>query len=159
MLNEASRNSDGIILTAGASSEYVARTIRTLTKTSHGPKQRIVSLVLLSVSETSERARREVTPWLLATLMRPHREEYMLADRPELMEKMRVAKKAYAAGNMGKAAAHLSGEVVDTLSICGTVDECLDHTRRFMVGGVSDVVLMPVSFGPLCDRFFRKVLA
>jgi len=161
MLELAAAYGDGVILPAGSSPDYVRKAIPIINgslKKSKKANTEIVCLAYLLVDQDSRLAKTKVKPWLFPILMRPDREELILADKPEEKTRVKQAKKYMITGDREKAESLVDDGILEAISISGNSDECLRAIREFAKAGVTHLVLNPTESKPATlEKFYAKL--
>ena len=148
LLRTAARFGDGVILSACSTVSYVRNSLPFIEqglKESGRSSIEVTCLAYLSISNDSEKARRDIKPWLFTILMRPGREDLILSDNPKQQAKVKAAKEAMADGDRENAMKLISDDIVDSISIVGNKEECLESIDRYRGSGVTELVLIPVT--------------
>jgi 5,10-methylenetetrahydromethanopterin reductase len=145
MLTKSAELSDGVVLSTGSTPHYIRWAMPHIRNGLGRSKKRefgVVCLVALGVRRDPGRAREEMMPWLLTPLLRPGRAKLVLPDETAVSD----AQRAWAAGDMKGAARKVPDEVLESVCISGDVEECVRGVEKYRGLGVTDLVLVPISF-------------
>jgi len=148
MLQLAGEIADGVLLTNGATPDYVKFALENV---KIGAERRgrdyreidLASLVILSVSEDSEGAK-EVTRELVAYLVGlPAFDQILVESGLKDYEAVTPIRKAVKAGDIREAALYVNDELVEALTVSGNPKECRHKLEKFTAAGVNLPVITP----------------
>ncbi len=145
MMKTSAKVADGVILSSGSSPFYVKRAMQRVRVglSEVGKKQfSTTCLLLCSLTKDKKKARDDLRPWLLLTLRRPGRPRKVFSEESVVRE----LEDAIASGDRKRSLAACSDDVVDALSVSGDADECIAGIQRYRRLGLTNLVLVPISF-------------
>lgn len=160
MTQLAGEIADGVLLTAGATPEYVKVAVESLKegakKAGRDPSRiDVASLVITSLSEDRETAREMVKEEIafLSTLSRMD----VVLKPSGLLENKSIPKirQAGLKGDMREAARYVDDELIDALSVAGSAEECRRGVEKLRKAGVTQPIPVPMT----ADMFSQVISA
>jgi len=149
MLQLTGEVADGVLLTAGATREYIKFAVENIkigaNRAGRKPENvDIASFVIFSVSKdpkvAMENTKREIA--FLVTL--PAMDHVLRASELLNIENVKTIRKLGQKGEMGKATEHISEDLVDSLAVCGKPQECLEKLEYFRSSGLKLPIIVPI---------------
>jgi 5,10-methylenetetrahydromethanopterin reductase len=104
----------------------------------------LASLVWVSLSDDTNKAKEYVKPWLVDLLvggaLDPHLDRIRLS-----IDEVTRTKKAWASGDTKEAYASVTEEMLDLTAVYGTRDECAKKMQEFRSAGIGLPIIMPLA--------------
>jgi len=149
MLQLAGEVADGVLLTAGATREYVSFAVENIKIGANRAGRElkdvdVASFVIFSVSKDPKVAR-EITKREIAFLVTlPAMDHILRASELLDTEDVKAIRKLGQKGEIRKAAEHVSEDLMDSLVICGKPRECLEKLEEFRSAGLKLPIIVPI---------------
>jgi 5,10-methylenetetrahydromethanopterin reductase len=153
MLETAGEVADGVLLTAGCSPKYVSMARKRIevgiSKRENSSQFDVAAIILTSISRNSYKAKNSIKRIIASLLARPGRAKLMLDENQINTKMFKKFEKLAIGGDIDKAHAYLTFDIVDSLSASGTIKECEDKIEQYREYGVDLPILMPVNLTSL----------
>jgi 5,10-methylenetetrahydromethanopterin reductase len=150
MLQLAGEIADGVLLTAGAAPEYIKLAVKNIEIGAHRAGRKldeidVASFVILSISKKDCGVVKRITRRELAFLITLPAFDYVLKACGLLEAKnVQVIREYGRKGEMGKAAEHVSEELINALAIYGKPKDCLEKFEEYRTSGLDLPVIVPI---------------
>lgn len=149
MLRLAGEIADGVLLTMLSSEDYARYALEKVKEgVNHvGRNPRDVSaacLVLLSIDKNPDAAAQAVKREIVFQLSPPRIGEFLFEKSGLDQTILKNIRAYFLKGKVDEACRYVTREVVETLTVCGTVDECADKLERYAKAGLDMIVATPV---------------
>jgi 5,10-methylenetetrahydromethanopterin reductase len=148
MIKLAVRIADGVLFSNATSPNYMKYATRVMREEAKRicrdfDEIDIASNILCAVSEDSDLAREAVKPEIVSFLSRPVRGEYIMEKADLNADLLVPIRKAFQKGDRKEASRSITDEIIDSLSIAGTPDECLKKIKQWRDAGVMLPIINP----------------
>lgn len=148
MLQLAGEIADGVLLTAGATKEYIEFAVRNVEIGAERAGRRdevdIASFVMISITHAHEAVKEEVKHQIAFLVTLPSMDQVLrlsgLAGRKEVKEIRRYGER----GEIYKAAEYVSDDLVNALTVTGTAKNCVRKIEDLEKSGLKLPVLLPL---------------
>lgn len=149
MLQLAGKIADGVLLTAGATREYIKFAIENIKNGANHAGRKlenvdVASFVILSVSKdpriAKEATKREIA--FLVTL--PAMNHVLRASELLNTENVMTIRKLGQKGEMSKAAEYVGEDLMNSLAVCGKPQECLEKLEELRSSGLKLPIIVPI---------------
>lgn len=150
MLQLAGEIADGVLLTAGATAEYVKFAVKNIEIGANraGRKLKdvdVASYVMFSVSKDPEAAREMAKHEIALLITFPAMDRVLKASGLLRTEDVKIIRRFGHKGEMSKAAKHVSEDLINALAVCGKPEECLEKLEALRSSGVKLPIIVPMS--------------
>jgi len=148
MLKLTVRIADGVLFSMATSLNYVKYATKVMqeeAKRIHRDFDEIdvASNISCAVSEDSDLAREAVKPGIISFLSRPVRGEDIMGKADLSTDLLVPIRRALQKGDRKEALKSVTDEIIDSLSIAGTPDECIKKLKQWRTAGVKLPVIAP----------------
>ena len=149
MLQLAGEIADGVLLTAGATREYVKFAVENIKKGANRAGRKpedvdVASFVIFSVSKDPEVAKEAIKREIAFLVTLPAMDHVLRASELLNTENVRTIRKLGQRGEMSKAAEHVSEDLVNSLAVCGKPQECLEKLEELRSSGLGLPIIVPI---------------
>jgi len=149
MLQLAGELGDGVLLTAGATREYIRFAVENIKKGANRAGRKpedvdVASFVIFSVSKDPEVAKEAIQREIAFLVTLPAMDHVLRASELLGTENVSTIRKLGQKGEMEKAAEHVSEELVNSLAVCGKPQECLERLEEFRSSGLGLPIIVPI---------------
>lgn len=149
MLQLAGEIADGVLLTAGATREYIKFAVENIKNGANRAGRKpedvdIASFVIFSVSKDPEVAKEAITREIAFLVTLPAMDHVLRASELLNTENVRTIRKLGQKGEMSKAAEHVSEDLVNSLAVCGKPQECLEKLEELRSSGLGLPIIVPI---------------
>ena len=149
MLHLTGQMADGVLLTACATPAYVKYAIENIKRGAESAgkdhsRVDVAGYIMISMSDDPEEAK-EVVKKKIAYMVTLPQFNFIL-ELSDLTDKASVARirEAGGKGRLDEAATYVDDELIDALSVTGTVSDCRKKLGRFIEAGITTPVLLPL---------------
>jgi len=149
MLQLAGEIADGVLLTAGATREYIKFAVENIKKGANrsGRKPKdvdVASFVIFSVSQDPKAAKEAIQREIAFLVTLPAMDHVLRASELLGSENVRTIRKLGQKGEMGKAAEQVGEDLVNSLAVCGKPQECLKKLEELRSSGLGLPIIVPI---------------
>lgn len=149
MLQLAGEIADGVLLTAGATREYIKFAVENIKSGANQAGRSsedvdVASFVIFSVSQDPEVAKETVKREIAFLVTLPAMDHVLRASGLLNTENVRSIRKLGQKGEMSKAAEHVNEDLVNSLAVCGKPQECLEKLEEFRSSGLELPIIVPI---------------
>ena len=154
MLQLAGEIADGVLLTAGATAEYIKFAVKNIEIGANRAGRKledvdVASYVIFSALKDPETAR-EITKDEIAFLITLSAMDNVLKASGLLgTENVRIIRRFGQKGEMSKAAEYVSEDLINALAVCGKPEECLEKLEELRSSGLNLPVIVPMGKGSM----------
>jgi 5,10-methylenetetrahydromethanopterin reductase len=149
-LHLAGQIADGVILNGFTSVDYAKRAIRRVEEGARSVGRKLTDLDItssniISVSEDSKAAK-EALRWLVATYLVTF--PAIAGESGVPSELLQSIQSVYNTNGLNSAMTLVPDSVIESLTVSGNPDECVNRLRKYLDAGVGKPIVMPVGSDP-----------
>lgn len=162
MLQLAGEMADGVLLTAGTTTEYVKFAVKNIKKGAERVDRNykeidIACLVMLSVAEDPEVAKSAAKHLVAYLIALPQFNPILRASGLQDNDAIMPIREAGLKGDIHGATKYVNDELIEALTISGTPKECKTKLKKFMSAGINLPVILVNGSGEKFDTAIKAV--